>query len=71
GILAAMSAVFAEHGVSVHSVIQRGQNEADTAELVYVTHSAREGALRATLDDIAKLDHVLVDPDPTLIRVIK
>lgn len=73
GVLAAMSAVFAEHGVSVHSVIQRGKSEAESesVELVYVTHSASEGALRETLDDIAKLDHVLVGEAPTLIRVIK
>ena len=70
GVLAAMSAVFAEHGVSVHSVIQRGKNDTDAAELAYVTHSAREGDLRATLEDIAKLDDVLV-AEPTLIRVIK
>ena len=71
GVLAAMSAVFAEHGVSVHSVIQRGKNDGEVAELVYVTHSAREGDLHATLDDIAKLENVLVGPAPTLIRVIK
>lgn len=73
GVLAAMSAVFADHNVSVHSVIQRGvgTEEADTVELVYVTHSAREGDLRATLADIAKLDNVLVGQEPTLIRVIK
>ena len=73
GVLAAMSAVFAEYGVSVHSVIQRGvaTEEADSVELVYVTHSAREADLRATLDGIAKLDNVLVGPEPTLIRVIK
>lgn len=73
GVLAAMTAVFAEHGVSVHSVIQRGKSEAESesVELVFVTHSATEGALRATLEDIAQLDHVLVDKQPTLIRVIK
>lgn len=71
GVLAAMSAVFAKYGVSVHSVIQRGQNDKESAELVYVTHSAREGDLHATLEEIAELEHVLVGEAPTLIRVIK
>ena len=71
GVLAAMSAVFADHGVSVYSVIQRGKNEQDAAEVAYVTHSTREGDLRAVLEDIAKLDHILAGAAPTLIRVIK
>lgn len=67
GVLAAMAGVFADHGVSVHSVMQRGQ-EADTVEIVYITHTAQERAVREVIDDIAKLDNIL-HAEPSLIRV--
>mgnify|MGYP004515085305 CR=1 FL=1 len=40
-------AVFAEHGVSIRSVLQRGKGE--EAQLVLVTHLAREGAVQQVL----------------------
>ena len=57
GVLAATSAVFAEHGVSLASVIQKAA-ESDEAELVYVTHRAGEAAVRASLDEIGDLASV-------------
>lgn len=68
GVLAAMAGVFADHNVSVHSVMQRGQTNADTVEIVYITHTAQERAIREVIDDIAKLDNVL-RTTPSLIRV--
>lgn len=69
GVLAAMAGVFAEHDVSVFSVVQRGKIKVDgTVDLVYVTHTAREASVRAVLEDIAKLDDVLRD-EPSVIRV--
>ncbi len=53
GVLAATAHVFGDKGVSLASVIQRITEEGDTAELVYVTHTARESAVRAALDQIA------------------
>ena len=40
GVLAAMAGVFAKHGVSVRSVVQRGNSEHETVNLSYVTHTA-------------------------------
>ncbi len=57
GVLAATSAVFAEHGVSLASVIQKAA-ESDEAELVYLTHRAGEAAVRASLDEIRDLASV-------------
>jgi homoserine dehydrogenase len=53
GVLAQVAAVFATHGVSIRSVLQRGKGE--EAQLVLVTHLAREGAMRATLAGLERL----------------
>jgi homoserine dehydrogenase len=50
GVLAAIAALFAEHGVSVETVSQTVASEdAGTATLVIGTHSAAESALAATV----------------------
>jgi homoserine dehydrogenase len=53
GVLAQVAAVFASHGVSIRSVLQRGKG--DEAQLVLVTHLAKEGAMRATLAGLERL----------------
>lgn len=68
GVLAATAAVFAEHDVSVRSVIQRGQKAGGTVDLIYVTHSAREHNIRAVLAEIARFDDML-HGEPSVIRV--
>ncbi|WP_020502289.1 homoserine dehydrogenase [Sciscionella marina] len=56
GVLEQVAAVFAKHEVSIAVVRQEGRT-AD-ANLVIVTHSAPDRALRATVDAIAGLDVV-------------
>jgi homoserine dehydrogenase len=56
GVLAQVAAVFAAHKVSIRSVLQRGKGE--QAQLVLVTHLAREGAMRAVLDALGGLESV-------------
>lgn len=68
GVLAAMATVFAQHNVSVHSVVQRGVRNSDEVYIVYVTHTACEKDIREVLADIANLDDVLRD-EPNVIRV--
>ena len=68
GVLASMATIFAEHGVSIYSVMQRGKGEGDTVGLCYVTHTARESDVRAALADIAKLEDVQ-HGEPCVIRV--
>ncbi len=68
GVLAAMLSVFAEHDVSVHSVVQRGRRDCGTVDVVYVTHVAKESAIQAIIEEIAALDDVM-HGDPSLIRV--
>jgi homoserine dehydrogenase len=56
GVLGAVTTAFGDHGVSIRSVEQEGGG--DGARLVFVTHVAREGDLRATLADLEGLDAV-------------
>jgi len=53
GVLAQVAATFAEHGVSIRSVLQRGKGE--EAQLVLVTHLAREGAVQQVLEGLRDL----------------
>lgn len=56
GVLASIAEAYARHGVSIKSVRQEGQG--DDAQLVIVTHEARDAALAATVDDLEAL-HVV------------
>ena len=59
GVLAAISAVFAEEGVSISSVIQKDAWLQDqSAELVITTHPAQDASLQRTKERIAKLEPV-------------
>ena len=55
GVLAAVATVFGVHDVSIGSVIQK-RAEGGVAQIVYVTHLAREAAVRAALAEIEALD---------------
>ena len=70
GVLAAMTTVFAKNNVSIHSVMQRGKVDHDneTVNIIYITHTAKESAIRASLDEIAAMENVL-HAEPSLIRV--
>jgi homoserine dehydrogenase len=66
GVLASVARVFGEHHVSIRSMEQIGLG--DGARLVFITHTAREADLQATLASLAGLDVVArVGP---LLRVI-
>jgi homoserine dehydrogenase len=58
GVLAATAKLFGDHGVSLASVIQRSSEECDTAELVYVTHTALEADVRDALEEIRASESV-------------
>lgn len=68
GVLASMAKVFADYDVSIHSMIQRGDKDGGNVDVVYVTHTASERAVRAAIDDIAKLPDTIYG-SPSLIRV--
>ncbi len=56
GVLAKIAAVFGDHGVSIKSVVQEGAG--DEAQLVFITHRAREGDLQGTVGDLREMSVV-------------
>ena len=56
GVLAAVAGVFGHHGVSIRSMTQEGLG--DQARIIFITHVACEGDMRATLDDLRHLEAV-------------
>src|SRR5437899_3024972 len=67
GVLAAVTQVLGDHGVSIRSMVQRGMGE--NARLVMVTHSVLESRLRRALDRVAEFDFVRAES--RMIRVIE
>jgi homoserine dehydrogenase len=53
GVLAQIATVFGAHDVSIKSMWQDGTG--DTAELVFITHAAREGAVQNTVRELQSL----------------
>ncbi|WP_068249962.1 homoserine dehydrogenase [Janibacter corallicola] len=60
GVLAAVAQVFSDQGVSIETVRQEvgGDGGGPRAELIIVTHAARDAALTATVTALAGLDQV-------------
>ncbi|MFZ0666186.1 MAG: homoserine dehydrogenase [Acidimicrobiales bacterium] len=56
GVLGAVATAFGHHGVSIRSMEQVGLG--DEARLIFLTHVAREGDVRATLEEIRQLEMV-------------
>jgi homoserine dehydrogenase len=66
GVLAAVAGIFGGHGVSIRSMEQVGLGA--EARLVFITHTAREAAMQATLHDLRGLSTVRRVGD--LVRVV-
>lgn len=59
GVLAQIARVLGDHDISIASVMQKESDEsAQTAEIVIMTHAAREAAMRAALAGLAELPPV-------------
>ncbi|MGH9025795.1 MAG: homoserine dehydrogenase [Acidimicrobiia bacterium] len=56
GVLAKIAGEFGAHDVSILSMRQEGRR--DDARIIFVTHRAREAALRATIEAVQELDVV-------------
>ncbi|HEX9970039.1 MAG TPA: homoserine dehydrogenase, partial [Acidimicrobiales bacterium] len=66
GVLAAVAGVFGEHGVSIRSMEQEGLGA--EARLVFITHTARERDMQATIHGLRQLD--AVERIGSLLRVV-
>ncbi len=67
GVLADVTAVLRDQGISLESMLQRGRSPGETVPVVLVTHETRESAMRAALGEIGALEAVL--EEPTVIRI--
>jgi homoserine dehydrogenase len=67
GVIADVTAVLRDQGVSLESMLQRGRSPGEAVPVVLVTHETGETAMRAALARIGALDAVL-EP-PTMIRI--
>jgi len=67
GVIADVTAVLRDLGVSLESMLQRGRSPGEAVPVVLVTHETQESAMVAALERIAALDAVL--EAPTLIRI--
>ena len=67
GVIADVTAVLRDHGVSLESMLQRGRAPGEAVPVVLVTHETREAAMTAALARIATLGAVL--EAPSLLRI--
>jgi homoserine dehydrogenase len=67
GVLARIATALSEGGISIASVIQREEDGAGTAEIVIMTHDAREADVQQALATIGSLEGV--GSVPQLLRV--
>ena len=67
GVIADVTAVLRDQGVSLESMLQHGRSPAEAVAVVLVTHETTEAAMRAAVARIAALDAVL--ETPALIRI--
>ncbi len=67
GVIADVTAVLRDQGVSLESMLQRGRAPGEAVPVVLVTHETQESAMRAAVARIAALDAVM--ESPTLVRI--
>ncbi len=67
GVIADVTAVLRDVGVSLESMLQRGRSPGEAVPVVLVTHETGEAAMRTALARIAALDAVM--EAPALIRI--
>ena len=67
GVIADVTAVLRDHGVSLESMIQRARSPGEPVPVVLVTHETQEDAMARAVARIAALDAVM--EKPALIRI--
>ena len=59
GVLAGIAGVLGNNGISIESMVQTARhNGGEAVPIVIKTHEAREGAVRAALDEIDRFDYI-------------
>ena len=62
GVLADLTAVFRDKGVSVEALLQRGRNPDGTVPVVLTTHETLEAAIQKSVAEFEKLENVVEKP---------
>jgi homoserine dehydrogenase len=58
GVLARVTGLLGQHGISISSVYQHGHNEDEEVPIVVFTHKAKESAIQKSLSEIDKMDFI-------------
>jgi homoserine dehydrogenase len=66
GVFARIAAIFGEEGVSIASIVQKSRGH--SADIIMVTHTARESQMRRVLSRVEDLD--VVGAVRNVIRVV-
>ncbi len=70
GVLAKTAAIFANHGVSISAMMQKGKQKGGAVDLVYITHHTSEKSIREAVEEIVATEGILAnDTKPVVIRV--
>lgn len=69
GVLSKISGTFAEHNISIESVVQKGQDSGKNVPLILMTHEAFESDFMAAMEKIKALG--VAQDGPTVVRVEK
>jgi homoserine dehydrogenase len=69
GVLAACADVFSKYDVSIQSVDQRGTKSREEVNLIFITHTTREGDMRKAIKEILSLENTVTGGFPVVIRV--
>ena len=67
GVLSKIAGIMAANNISIHSVIQKGRDQAHTVPVVFLTHTAKEADIQEAGRKIGELD--VVEGPPVIIRI--
>ncbi len=67
GVLAQVTRILGDHGISIDSVIQHGRSEEKAVPVILTTHQAAEGDVQEAVQKISRLE--VVDSDPVCLRI--
>jgi len=59
GVLSKISGILGDHGISIHTVIQKGRQQAGPVHIIMLTHEARERDVQHALEVIDRLEVAL------------
>jgi len=62
GVMAGITAIMAEHGVSIDSIIQRGRSPSEGVPVVLITHDTEEACMNRVLTQLSGLKQVIETP---------